>query len=71
MGKIIEFMNSAKGMRKIQITAAIAFAGQMMIFLIMWGSLTTTVKAHDKNINDILGKFNNIRLIGYVSDTKS
>jgi len=40
---------------------------QVGAFLVMWGSLTTTVKVHDKNINFLMSKFNNIKLIGYVN----
>jgi hypothetical protein len=67
LGQVKEFMNSYKGTKALQFTVVGVIIVQVGAFLVMWGSLTTTVKVHDKNINFLMSKFNNIKLIGYVN----
>jgi hypothetical protein len=46
-------------------TIAVAILLQVGAFLVMWGGLTTTVKAHDKSIETICRKLDNIQIVGY------
>ena len=48
IGKFKEFMDSMKGFKTILGTISFAIVVQVMTFLFLWGSLTTTVKANDK-----------------------
>ena len=66
MGRAKEFMDSQKGTRTLQFSIVGIIIIQVGAFLIMWGSLTTTVKVHDKSIDTLMSKFNNIKIIGYV-----
>jgi len=65
MGKIIEFMESHKGMKALQWSIVGVIIVQVGTFLVMWGSLTTTVKSHDKTIDSICKRFDNVKIVGY------
>lgn len=65
IGKIKEFMSNTKGLKMTMFTISVAILIQVGAFLIMWGSLTETVKNHDKSINRILTKLDNVKIVGY------
>ena len=63
IGRFKEFIENSKGVRGTLVMIAIAILIQVGTFLYLWGGLTTTVKNHDKNIDTILTKLNNIKII--------
>ena len=65
LGQVKEFMNNYKGMKATMFTIAVAILIQVGAFLIMWGSLTTTVKQNVKDIDKILTKLDNVKIVGY------
>lgn len=65
MGKVKEFIDSNKGTKVLQYSIVGVIIVQVGAFLVMWGSLTTTVKAHTKDIDKILTKLDNVKIVGY------
>lgn len=65
LGEVREFINNSKGLKGTIFTIAVAILLQVGTFLFLWGSLTTTVKIHDKNIDAIMGKLDKVKLVGY------
>jgi len=63
MGKIIEFMSEVKGFKATLFTIALAILIQVITFAFLWGGLTTTVKSHNININKILTKLDNVKIV--------
>lgn len=78
LGEVKEFMQNSKGMKTLQWSMAGVVIIQVMAFLVMWGSLTTTVKKdtaqlwdrtipmvteNTRNIDKILEKLQVIRII--------
>lgn len=61
-----EFMNNFKGVKITLFTIAITILLQVGTFLYLYGGLTTTVNMHDKNIDKILTKLDDIKFIGVV-----
>lgn len=65
IGKIIEFIDSQKGTKILQWSIVGVIIVQVGAFLVMWGSLTETVKTHDKNFERVWSKLDKVQLIGY------
>ena len=65
LGRLKEFMEGMKGLKATLFTVSLAIILQVGTFLFLWGGLTTTVKTHDKNIDKILSKLENVNIIGY------
>ena len=61
-----EFIDSCKGFKGILITLAITILLQVGTFLFLWGGLVTTVKVHDKNIDDLTAMLKDIKIVGVV-----
>ena len=66
LGQVKEFIESQKGTKTLQYSIVGVIIVQVGAFLVMWGSLTTTVKVHDKSIEGILSKLDKVKLVGYV-----
>lgn len=67
LGGVKEFMDSLKGFKSAIYSIVIAILIQVGSFLFLWGSLTTTVKTHDKTIEKIVYKLENMQIIGYAN----
>ena len=67
IGKFMEFIDSQKGTKALLFSVIGVIVIQIGAFLIIWGGMLSTVKTHDKNIDFLMNKFNNIKLIGYVN----
>ncbi|OGM12528.1 hypothetical protein A2V80_00845 [Candidatus Woesebacteria bacterium RBG_16_39_8b] len=65
IGKFKEFMENSKGLKATIFTIAVAILLQVGTFIFLWGGLTTIVKVHDKAIDRILGKLDNVKIVGY------
>ena len=65
IGKFIEFMDNAKGMKTALFGIVVAILLQVGGFLFLWGGLVTTVKTHDKVLDIISTKLNNVKIVGY------
>ena len=63
MGKIKEFMQNTKGLKATMFTISVAILIQVGAFLVMWGSLTTTVNRNVKDISKILNKLDGIKIV--------
>jgi len=68
IGKFKEFMESTKGLKATIFTISLAILIQVGAFLVLWGGLTTTVKNHDKNIDRILAKLDNAKVVYALTD---
>ncbi len=66
IGKIIEFMDSHKGTKTLQWSIVGVIIVQVGAFLVMWGSLTNTVKNHEKSFDRVWAKLDGIKIVGYV-----
>ncbi len=81
MGRIEEFIESAKGLRTVLCGIVITILLQVGSFIYFWGTMTTTVNRNTdhiwktltptvaentKNIDRILGKLESVQIIGYV-----
>lgn len=64
IGKFKEFMSNYKGVKATLFIIAWAIAIQVGTFLYLWGGLVTTVTYHDKTIDKILNKLENVNIIG-------
>mgnify|MGYP001558529156 CR=1 FL=1 len=67
LGEVKEFMSNNKGLRTTLTTVAVAILLQVCTFLYLWGGLTTTVKVHDKTIDKLVSKLENIKIVGYAT----
>lgn len=65
IGKIKEFIANTKGSRTLLSGIVIAIVLQVGTFLFLWGSLTTTVNYHDKTIDKLCKKLDNVKIVGY------
>ena len=65
IGKIKEFIEDSKGLKATMFTISLAILLQVGAFLFLWGSLTTTVKVHDKTIDQLISKFDKLKVVGY------
>lgn len=65
LGKIKEFISGTKGMRTAISGIVVAILLQVGTFLYLWGGIVTTVKSHDKSLEKVCNKLENIHLIGY------
>jgi hypothetical protein len=79
LGEVREFIRESKGLKATMFAISITVLIQVGAFLVLWGGLTTTVKTHDKtlesnsqeikaqakNIDRILGKLENINIVGF------
>ena len=63
LGEVKEFIANSKGLKATMFTLAIAILIQVGTFLFLWGGLTTTVKNHDKSIDKMLTKLDNIKIV--------
>ena len=68
IGRLQEFMENSKGMKATMFTIVLAILIQVGAFLVLWGGLTTTVKNHDKNIDRILAKLDNAKVVYTLTD---
>jgi hypothetical protein len=60
MGKIIEFMENFKGLKAFIGVVVVAIVVQVGTFLVLWGSLTHTVKTQEKNIDTLFELWNKV-----------
>ena len=67
LGEVKEFINNTKGMRVTLGGIVLAIIIQVGAFLFMWGGLTTTVNNHTKNIDSIMCKLNDVKIVGYAN----
>ncbi len=65
LGEVKEFINNSKGLKGTLFTIALTILLQVGTFLYLWGGLTTTVKVHDKAIDKLVSKLENIKIVGY------
>ena len=65
IGKVKEFIENSKGFKTTLFTIALTVLLQVGTFLYLWGGLTTTVKNHDKSIDQLIGKLDKLKVIGY------
>jgi hypothetical protein len=65
LGQVKEFMDGCRGMKGTLFTIAITILLQVGTFLYLWGGLVTTVKVHDKAIDKLVSKLDNVKLVGY------
>lgn len=65
LGQVKEFMNSYRGTKALQFSIVAVIVVQVGAFLVMWGSLTTTVKSHDKALDKLTDKLDKVQLVGY------
>ena len=65
IGKVKEFIDNSKGFKTTLFTIALAVLLQVGTFLYLWGGLTTTVKNHDKAIEQLISKLDKLKVIGY------
>jgi len=63
IGKFEEFMSNTKGLKATLFTIAVAIILQVGSFLYLWGGLTTTVTVHDKAIDNLVKKFDNVKIV--------
>lgn len=58
-------IDDGKGWRTAILGVVFTVIIQVGAFLFMWGGLTTTVSEHSKNIERVMNKLDNIKLVGY------
>jgi len=66
LGRVREFMEGEKANKVLFAGIILTIVVQVGAFLYLWGSLVTTVKVHDKSIDTLVSKFDNVKFIGYV-----
>lgn len=66
LGQVKEFMESQKGTKVLQWSIVGIIIIQVGAFLVMWGSLTNTVKTHEKSFDRVWAKLDGIKIVGYV-----
>jgi hypothetical protein len=72
IGKFKEFMNNYKGVRGTLFTIGLAIFLQVGGFLFLWGRIVEKVDNHEKTIDRICAKLDNIKIVGIAeaSDVK-
>lgn len=65
IGKFKEFIGNMKGMRPILWSIVTAIIIQVAGFLYLWGCLVTTVNYHDRALEKVCNKLDNIKIVGY------
>ncbi len=65
LGEVKEFIANSKGLKGTLFTIALTILLQVGTFLYLWGGLTATVKNHDKSIDRLVSKLDNLKVVGY------